>query len=210
MKRLLLLAILIGAVGAAAPKAEAVAIEFTPASTTVSLGDSVDLDVVVTGLGSEIVSTFDLLVSYDPAIVSLTALVYGPNLGTPGFPGVYNFPPDLTAGLVSFAAVSFLSDDELDALQQDDATGRLDPLVLATLSFTAVGLGTTALVEEPHPLLGLVDVKGRDGQVLPLDNDPGRITVVGGGMPPTPVGEPSVLLLFAAGLATIARGPKRA
>lgn len=49
--------------------AHAVRIDFVPALQTKAVGDAVGIDVVVSGLNaaSQIVSTFDLDVTYDPA-----------------------------------------------------------------------------------------------------------------------------------------------
>jgi hypothetical protein len=147
----------------------AILIHFVPSSTTVDPGDLFDIDVRVSGLGTEIVSAYDLDVSYDPTIVSATGVAFGSFLTAPS--------PDesltsflLTPGNVNFAEVSFLSDDDLAAQQPAS-------FILATISFVAVAPGTTALTFEPSPFFEVIDLKGRNNQILDVESQPGEVTV---------------------------------
>lgn len=121
--------------------AAAALIEFVPAVPAVFLGDGLEVDVRISGLGdftSPSLGVFDLDVSFDPTILAPTAVTFGAFLGDPSLFEADTFAALLT-GLLDFFELSFLLDDELDAVQPDS-------FVLATLSFDAVGLGTSSLV----------------------------------------------------------------
>ena len=92
----------------------------------------------ISGLGNPpSVGAFDLNVGFDPALLSPTAVLFGPFLGDPdSFEALaaFDFP---TSGIVESAEVSLLSPSDLDALQSSN-------FLLATLSFTAKSSGTSA------------------------------------------------------------------
>ena len=168
--------------------AHAIGLSINPFSQTVGLGDSASVAVVVSGLEAEtpdqIVSAFDLDLLYDTAFLSATDVVFGPYLGG-GFP--LSLPSeDLSSpGVVDFAEVSLLSDAVLSADQPDTFT-------LATISFSTIGVGTSALtlVVNDDPLFN--DVKGLGNGVLTFNFvDDGSITVVP---------EPGTISLFGVGL----------
>jgi hypothetical protein len=62
---------------ATALPAAAITIGFNPPVQSVNIGDIVNVDIVVSGLGSEIVSAFDLDVLYDPAILEVAGVTFG-------------------------------------------------------------------------------------------------------------------------------------
>lgn len=187
----------------AAPTSAAT-ISFVPSTQTVGVGASVSVDIVVEGLEAdfdpdEIVSAFDLDVSYDPAIVRATDVMFHTSLGGPE---EWFYGAVLKVGLVDLWEVSLLSDVELDGLQGDR-------VVLASLTFVALAAGTTALVFEPDLVFG-IDVKGRMtpgapfAEILDLQASEGSITVEGSQIP-----EPGTALLVACGLAQLALSRQR-
>jgi len=132
------------------------------------------------------VGAFDLSVSFNPAVLSATGVTFGSLLGDPllfeALTGSLIF-----SGSVDFFEVSLLTPAELDALQTVSFT-------LATLSFNAVGLGTTGLSFVP----GVAGFAVSDGFGDPLSitaND-GSVDVV--------APEPGTLLLLGAGLGVLA------
>lgn len=191
MKRTFVLVAVLAALVTAAP-ARAVTISFNPSSTTVDVGDLVNIDVVISGLdGSEdIASAYDLDVTYDSSIVNATDVAFGPFLGDEGnFEVLNDF--DLTPGRIDFAAESMLTDQQLAALQPDS-------FLLATLSFIALTPGTTALNFDPDEPPGILIVSFGG---FPIDPDTiiagtGEITVRG----PVQTPEPSTLWLGLVGL----------
>jgi len=188
MKKIFWLSLLLGLfIFLRVAPASAITIDFLPSNQSVAMGDTFDVDVVISHLwdAGEIVSAYDLDVSYDATILSATGVTFGGYLDDLLFPGFSIQDAVLsTTGIVDLFELSFLWDDELAAQQ-------LDSFTLATISFDALMAGTSALIFEPDPLYG-IDVKGRDYQILPLDVGIGSITV--------DVPEPASLFLLLSGL----------
>jgi len=180
---------------AAAPRAaDALEIGFVPATQTVGVGANVSVDVVVSGLEagiSEIVAAYDLDVTYDPLVLAATGVSFGSGLGAAG--EVLTDFDLATSGIVDLAALSLLADADLAALQGDAVT-------LATLHFSALALGTSALVLSPSAPFG-IDVKGTANAILSFD------VVAGGAFEVVP--EPSTVVLLAAGLLALASRARR-
>ncbi len=161
--------------------ATAITIGFEPASQTVEVGDTLSVDVVVSDLGGEIVSAYDLDITYDASILTATDVSFGLLLGDEAWWEVLNDSDLSTPGLVDLAQVSLLSDAELDALQPDDE------FTLATIEFLAIDLGESSL---DFVFDAFNDIKGFNAE--PLDVDP-----VSGGVRVIP--EPHSALVFALG-----------
>lgn len=154
--------------------ASAVSLDFQPANSIVSLNDSFDVDVVVSGLGSanEIVSAFDLDVVYDPLVLSATDFQFTTNLGSldPFDFEVFFADSFITPGRIDFAELSVLSDAELDSRQGDS-------VVLGTMTFEAIAVGVSSLVFDASTFPG-IDIKGREAlRLLNLDVGDGSVTV---------------------------------
>ena len=174
-------AILVGLLHIAS--AEAISVSVNPTAQNVHLGNSTSVDILISGLGSEVVAAFDFDLTYDDAIITATGVNFGPYLGD-GLPNSFQSFV-LSPGMVDVAEVSLLSDADLDLLQPDSfalATILFDTLAVGESDLTLI-LGTTA----PN------DIKGRRNQVLQLDVFDGQITVS-----QTP--EPGTIALFGTGL----------
>lgn len=175
--------------------AAAISIDFIPANQTANVGDSLSVDVSISGLlaAGEIVSTFDLAVSYDSSVLFATGVSFGGFLDDMLFGGATFNGSDVTttAGTVEFFELSFLTDDEL-ALQQPDS------FVLATLSFDAIAEGISPLSFLEGTIIGVpgLDVKGRNAAVLlNLNGGIGDVTVLANAVP-----EPATLWLLLSGI----------
>jgi len=168
----------------------AISISFQLPSTTTNIGDTLDIDIVASGLfdAGEIVSTYDLFVGYDATIVAVSAISFGPYLDDLLFPSI-QFEDTSTPGILEFGEISFLFDNELAVIQPERFT-------LATLSFDTLSSGVSGLSFEPHPNFGVIDVKGRNAQILNLTAGVGFIRVL---EPPVSVPEPDSLALMLIG-----------
>ena len=176
-------------------------LSFSPSTNTVNVGDTFDVDVVISDLyatdGSrEIVSAFDLDVLYDSAVLNATGVIFGTSLGLNVSDDPFDFfadalvASDLSPGRVDLAELSYLFNSELLALQPNDS------FTLATLSFDAIGLGISSLTFDPIEFPG-VDVKGYDPfSPFDLSNSTGQGTV-------TVVPVPGALFLMITGLLSL-------
>ena len=167
-----------------------ISISFEPSSASVNVGDAIDVDVVVSGLSAagEIVSAYDLFVSYDASVLTASTISYGSFLDT-----AIQLSDTSIYGLLEFSEISLLTDAELALLQSDSFT-------LATLSFSAIAIGSSLLTFEPNPVLGIIDVVGRNYQSLEVSAGTGLVSVV---KLPVTVPEPGSMLLMLLGLLVI-------
>ena len=163
--------------------ASAVMIGFSPSSITVNVGDTFDVDVVISDLfaSSEIVSAFDLDVTYDAAILNATAVSFGSYLDD-AF-GLSLQDAEFTLGRIDFSELSFLSDSYLLAIQPDSFT-------LATMSFEALAAGVSSLFFDPNTLPG-VSVIGLASLDLSASIGTGDVRVAA-----IKVAEPSILFVM--------------
>jgi hypothetical protein len=170
--------------------AAAVTLSFAPAHASGSPGDTIAIDVVVSDLGTEIVSAFDLDVLYDPSVLTATAVSFGSFLGDAGLFEVFESASLATAGVVDFSAVSLLADAALGALQTA-------PFTLATLSFT---LGAGGISPLAFGLAPPNEVIGRLAQPLQVSAGQGSAAVVP---------EPGAALAFTIGFGVVAWAVRR-
>lgn len=139
---------------------QAASLALIPAVQSVEVGNAVEIEVVISGLGdvsAPSLSTFDLDVNFDPSILAFSSATFGdPILGDQldllGFGSL----TDVTAGAgtVNLFELSFDLPSDLDSLQPDSFT-------LATLNFNAIGVGSSPLAISTVNALG-------DANGLPL------------------------------------------
>lgn len=119
-----------------APVAQAVEIGLEPASIFAGTGDTIALDLVVSGLGDyapDSLGGFDISIGFDPAIFAFTSYTLGGYLGDLSLLEALDIGFGDLGGAVNIAEVSLLSALELDALQPGAFT-------LATLNFNVIDL----------------------------------------------------------------------
>ena len=167
-----------------APSVMAISIGFDPAEQLVNVGETFGVDIVIsglgTGIGSEIVSAYDLDVIYDPDFLNATSVAFGVYL----FPSIKQPPGLAIPGVVDIKELSLALNSELEGQQPDT-------FALATVSFEAIALGASSLefsFKEPNNVLGL-------NLPLQLEVNSGKVAAVP---------EPATLLLLATGLAGLA------
>jgi hypothetical protein len=117
----------------------AATISILPASNDINVGDNLDLELRIDGLGdgtSPSLGAFDIEILFDDAVLGFDSAVYSDLLGTlnaDAFPFTTPGP-----GGVSISNASILDNASLDALQPDAFT-------LATLTFTGLSAGSRSL-----------------------------------------------------------------
>ena len=169
------------------PGTLAAVIEFAPAMQTVTVGDTVLVDLNISDLNdasAPSLGVFDLDVSFDPTLLSFSNVVYGDadlgdQLDFSGLGAYYETSAD--AGAVNLYGLSFDAPDSLDTQQATEFT-------LARLTFESLQIGTSVLG------VSIVDLGDADGN--PLD-----ATTVNGAVSVVP--EPASLLLLASGLISL-------
>lgn len=160
--------------------AMATTLSFTPTAASVAVGGSVAVDVRISDLaaGADL-GAFDFNVLFNSGVLSLTGYTLGAALGDLSvFEALDASLGNSVSGVFNLAEISLLSDL---AFQQDSFT-------LATLYFTAVASGSSALS------LGDVVLGDAFGNAVAADL---------GGAAVSAVPEPQALLLFMSGLALL-------
>lgn len=173
----------------------AITISFNPVSSTVDLGAPAGAALIISGLGdagAPSLGTFDLDISFNPTILSLSEVTFGdPLLGDQLdlFGSGSLTATTLGSGTVNLFELSFDFADDLNTLQADSFT-------LATLTFNTLGHGTSTLTLSSN---ALGDAFG-DPLFATLNN--GDITVA-------PVPEPGTMILLGSGIAGFILGRKK-
>ncbi|NCP65436.1 MAG: hypothetical protein GW836_12405 [Paraglaciecola sp.] len=157
-------------------------------TSSVFLGEQIDVNIWIRDLGSEFVSAFSLDLLVDTSLVSVNAAgsLFGDKLGG-GIDSIQDVF-DL-GGIINVAELSFLLDAELDLLQQLAGT-RVD-FLLATLVFDTTALGVANFSLDFDPLFG--GVVGEAGALLNSELPLQALQVAIVARPINPVPAPSTL-----------------
>lgn len=158
-------------------------IYFEPFASSIYVGESLDVNVVMSGLGDDDVGAFDIDVLFDDSVLSFNSYVLTDNLGSiPLFDADDWSWGDLGGGTVNLAEQSWLL----------DLSFQSDSFILATLSFTGIGAGTSSL------LFDNIVISDTWGESICSVPGFGIIKV-------DPVPEPATFILFGMGIASLAR-----
>ncbi len=199
MKKLLAtLALALGAAFVAAPASAAV-VTFSPSTTHANVGETVSVDLNISGLGPEILSAFDLDLLYDSAVLTNTAVTHWAVLQLGGAFDSY-YDTSFTTGRTEAIDGSLLSDADLAAFQADSFT-------LLSFEFVAMADGVSILQLGPD-LNFERNFVGLDALSLTVDVGSACVAVGSGACPTVP--EPASLALAGLALAGLgATGARR-
>lgn len=168
----------------------AITIGFDPVSQDVPVGDTVAVELFILDLENyspDSLSTFDLDISFDSAILAFHSVVFGdPVLGDQLDLWGLGSWTEVTHGVgtVNLYELSFDSADDLNTFQVGSFT-------LATLTFDTLAVGTSSL----DITLGAWGLGDANGNALTVDQ------IQSGSISPVP--EPATMLLVGSGMAGI-------
>jgi len=167
----------------------AVSLTFNPLDSSILIGESIDIDIVISGMENDDLGAFDFNVHFDDTILTFDDYVMGSELGViapldPLADAVDDSWGDLGGGIVNLAEVSYLW----------DLSSQPESFSVATLSFTAISIGTSTLVFSDS-----IFYPGDFwGDLLSPTLETGSVSVS------APIPEPATLLLFGSGLLGLA------
>lgn len=177
-----------GLLFASAASQAAIILFLSPSQTNVAQGAAFSVDVNIKGLGSEIVSAFDINILFGGAIVNSPAI----SINLPEFGVSVSGPPVYGAANARIDLTSLETDTDLAALQTDDA------FRLMTLSFLAGMVdGSTTLTFGTPPAFGS-NIVGSGANSLVVELQGACVSVGAAG--PCAVPEPTSYALVGLGL----------
>jgi hypothetical protein len=170
-----------------APAGATLPVSLTPSAVSIAQGSSFAIEVRIGGLDDRALRAWDLSLSFDPALLSLTGVSFGSELGTPCPPGdaqgscraatLTRGVPQNPPGRVSLAALSFLS----------DLSAQANEFRLATLTFTAQAAGSSTIALSAGEFTELITSDLGNPEAIALESPgvpaPVAVTV----QPPPPV-----------------------
>jgi hypothetical protein len=182
MRKMLFLMIIVLAWPFASEETWATCLQVLPAAQTVNVGDSVAVDLVISGLEDADLSSFDFNLTFDEGLLEFQSYSMGEQLGDLATAEAFDFSAGLRGpGVLNLKELSMLWDLSFQA----------DQFNLATVSFSALAAGSS--------LLGVDDVLlgGGSGGWMPADIETVSVQVADAA---APVPEPASLILLSAGL----------
>lgn len=169
------------------PAHATIMVTFTPTASHINVGDVTTVDVSISGLGSEVLSAFDMNVVWDPSVLRWAIADFSPGcnqLGTSTC--TFN---SLAQGNVGMVGTSLETDADLAVAQPDD-------FLLATILLEGVANGATIFTLGPDFTTDRAFI-GLRAQSLSVDVGSVCISVGTGVCSASSVPEPATLALMA-------------
>jgi len=193
-----------GALVCAQPVSAAIALTFTPSSQHVNIGDTASIDVAISGLGSQILSGFDLNFFFNGAVMGSNRSVDATS-ATGQMGNLYGTPPSFSFDVVASGQWGLVS----SALASDlvVAANQADSFLLAHFTFLADhdGVSSFGLGADPSTERKFV---GLDQSILDVSIGSACVAV-GTGQCENSVPEPASLALLGLGFAGLASSRRK-
>jgi hypothetical protein len=168
-------------------------VSVVPASSSVVAGQSVAVDVRVSGLDNELIGAYDLSLGWDPSLLSLTSAAFGDFL---------DGPADSLSGTDAATGSLGIFEVSLGALANQTGSGAFS---LFSLSFMTLQSGAASIF---FPGAGVELLSNEIGEPYAEFSLVGALLSIEA--PPTPVPEPSILALFVSGVFAVRATRRRA
>lgn len=176
----------------------AITLEFTPSSQTTILGNQVSIDLVISDLGAGTepsLGAFDISVGFDSSIIAFNNAVFGDQLDLFGLGSIKGTDTVIVSPDLNLFEISLDLPNDLNALQADS-------FILSTVTFDAVGIGTS------NPTFNDVTLSDASGLlILDTEIQSGLITVEEATTTPVPEAStvPALLALGMIGILMLRR-----
>lgn len=158
----------------------AITLSFDPFVSSIGIGELIDIDIVISELGLDKLSTFDFYINYDESILYFDGYMLGGELGNIFLGDALDLSwGDLGGGTINLAELS---------MPWADLSSQPDSFILATASFTGSSIGTCDL-SFSDIILG-----DEGGGLLSTALNVASVTVT------APIPEPATCLLLLLGL----------